>query len=548
MTAHQPFVVHADKLKACPAPLHSEVLRVKRCTASVKSDSPEWGNAHSEFNADVVAGHMEFERRKPGRRRNRRAKRGPKAMDGPGEESVPKVRGQQPKQAYVCTSCLATIMGHKAWKQHTRRCAARMAALQAVPYAVPEVCPVWSVRSNQAEEAMVFAPEVGMEVTFTLGGPARVEDAPEEAMGVMAVEDGTPVQDECSPEYGLWVRGERQWQRMEGPGAVEEPIWAGEVMEVGIGQEVVEERSESRGGTREPLQVRIERELRGGPEEEPGAGVAMEGAVQVGEPEGAEQVADEVIEWMARQLTEDEERDVEELKEGARREFGRQELPVHFHWIVAGIRKGLKKGKEEGRRKDRRRRRDIRVQTENVADSGVQSYGKRVQTDITGIDLEKMEKRAYEGIRASRKRSKAKTELESERLEVTITTERQEKEVEVVLEEVEDMPDLLAVEEGREIEEECGEVELPVLLKEVEDEPCKEEEYGLGEVGEFELGWEKALVGDLEMAGGVFGELCEAVAMVELEKWEEKGEMGDDLLTGWVLPGEGSPDGCSSPF
>ena len=50
------------------------------------------------------------------------------------------------------------------------------------------------------------------------------------------------------------------------------------------------------------------------------------------------------------------------------------------------------------------------------------------------------------------------------------------------------------------------------------------------------------------MAGGVFGELCEAAAMVELEKWGEKEEMDGDLLTGWVLPGAGSSDSCSSPF
>ena len=97
---------------------------------------------------------------------------------------------------------------------------------------------------------------------------------------------------------------------------------------------------------------------------------------------------------------------------------------------------------------------------------------------------------------------------------------------------------------------------MPVLIKEVEGEPWREEglhvevrveeeEDGLEEVEEIELGWEEALEGDLEMAGEVFGELCEAVAMVELEKREE---MEDDLLTGWMLPGAGSPDSCSSPF
>ena len=68
------------------------------------------------------------------------------------------------------------------------------------------------------------------------------------------------------------------------------------------------------------MQARIERELAGGQEEEqevgarPVVGVAAEGRVQVGEPEGAEQMTDEVIEWMARQLVEDEGKDVEKLK------------------------------------------------------------------------------------------------------------------------------------------------------------------------------------------------------------------------------------------
>jgi hypothetical protein len=46
----------------------------------------------------------------------------------------------------------------------------------------------------------------------------------------------------------------------------------------------------------------------------------------------------------------------------------------------------------------------------------------RVQTDITGTDIEKMEERAYESIRVSRKRSMIRMELESKKLEVTITT------------------------------------------------------------------------------------------------------------------------------
>ena len=385
-----------------------------------------------------------------------------------------------------------------------------------------------------------------------------MEDTPEEAMGIMVVGDGTPVLDEVSPEYGLWVRGERQGERLEGPGVAAERIRVAEVSEVGGEQGRWGEQLEDGGGARESLQARIERELAGGQEEEqevregPGVGVVVEGMVQVGEPERAEQVADEIIEWMARQLMEDEGRDVEELRERARREFGRRELPAHFHWIVAGLRKGLRKGKEEGRRRDQRRRRDIRVQTESVGGSGVQSYRVRVQTEMTGVDLEKMERRAYEGIRASRKKSKVRTEVEGERLEVTIATERTDKEVEVVLEEVEDMPELVAMEECREIEAEFEEVELPVLMKEVEGETCgegelrvevrlEEEEEGLGEVEEIELRWEEALAGDLEMAGGVFGELCEAVATVELEEWVRKEKRDDDLLTGWVLSGAGGP-------
>ena len=205
----------------------------------------------------------------------------------------------------------------------------------------------------------------------------------------------------------------------------------------------------------------------------------------------------------------------------------------------------------------RRRRRDIRVQTENVGGSAVLSWGVRVQTDMTGLDIEKMEKRAYEGIRASRKKSKSGVELSKERLEVTITAEEIEGEVEVVMDGEEGMPELLSVEELKEIEEEFGEAELPVLLREVEGEPWREvelleevrvedEECGLGEVEEIELGWEEVLAGDLKMTSGAFGELCEAVALVELEKCREMEE--EDLLTGWVLPGAGSPDCCPSLF
>ena len=313
--------------------------------------------------------------------------------------------------------------------------------------------------------------------------------------------------------------------------------------------EVGREQWEGDRGVRESLQNRIERELRSDQEE----------AVQTVEPGKVEQVIDEVVEWMVGQLMEDDGIEVQELEKGARRKFGRAELPAHLHWIVAGIKEGLEKGKEAGRRKDRRRRRDVRVQTECEGVSGVQSVGVRVQTDMTGVDLEKMERRAYEGIRESRKKSKFRTEGEVERMKVTITTEGIDKEVEVVLEEMDDMPDLVVVADCKEIEREFEEMELPVLMKEMEGEmygkeelrvkvrlELEQEECGLGEMEEIELGWEEASEGDLDMAGGRFGELCEAVAMVELEGWKGKGEMGDDLLTGWVLPVVGNPDGHSS--
>ena len=51
--------------------------------------------------------------------------------------------------------------------------------------------------------------------------------------------------------------------------------------------------------------------------EGPEVGVVTVRVVQVREPEGAAQGAEEVIQWMARQLMENEGRDVEELKERA---------------------------------------------------------------------------------------------------------------------------------------------------------------------------------------------------------------------------------------
>ena len=274
-----------------------------------------------------------------------------------------------------------------------------------------------------------------------------------------------------------------------------------------------------------------------------------EGTARAREPENAE----EVIKWMVKRLRENENVGEAELKKRTVEQFGSGKLPDHFHWIVVGMKEGLRRGREAGQQRERRRKRDIRVQTERVGGCGV-----RVQTDLTGIDIGKMEKRAYESIRASRKKSKVGSELGSEKLEVTIVVEKLESEVEVIIDREENMPDLLEVEEGIEFGEDREQGELPILSKEGEGQDGEgklgvkgaevEEESELGEMAEIELGWEEAWEGDLEMAGGAFGALCEAVAMVELEELSEKGEIEDDLLTGWELPEVGIPDGCSSPF
>ena len=129
------FVVHADKLKACQAPLQVEVLRVKRCAASGRLDSPELGNTHSEFDFNVLAGQMEAEKSQmPGKRRRRRSGRtqgaGGNEDSEVGPRGGPRNTGWLPKKAYQCPSCGGIIMGHKTWKQHVRRCAIRMAAQQ----------------------------------------------------------------------------------------------------------------------------------------------------------------------------------------------------------------------------------------------------------------------------------------------------------------------------------------------------------------------------------------------------------------------------------
>ena len=311
-----------------------------------------------------------------------------------------------------------------------------------------------------------------------------MEDAPEEVLGLMGVEEGTmmrvdegtPVLDECSPEYGLWIMGEQRWQRTGLLAAEEDPSWVDEVCGVGGGQEVVEERREGGGEARESLQARIDRELASGGElggslervSEQEVSREGERTACMREPENAE----EVIKWMVKRLMENEGVGEAELKKRTVEQFGREKLPDHFHWIVVGMKEGLRRGREAGQQRKRMRKRDIRVQTERVDGCGVS-----VQTDLTGIDVGKMEKRAYESIRASRKKSKAGSGLGSENLEVTIVAEKLENEIEVIMDRDEDMP----------------------ILVELED-------------------------------------LC------------EKGEIGDDLLTGWELPEVGNPDGCSSPF
>ena len=215
------IVVHADKLKACQAPLHSEVLRVERCTASVKADSPGWEKTHSEFNHIVVADTIQNKGMEAKRRQSRRGKKGQQSSNKPGAPMMTRTRGQQPKQPYRCTTCMAIIMGHKAWKQHSRRCAARLAALQATPLTTPEIHPVWSINSVQVEATMVFAPETGRAVAFTSGGPILAEPIPGEVMEMVTGEEGTPVQDEASPnmdcgfgesDSGRKLRG-RWWQQ-----------------------------------------------------------------------------------------------------------------------------------------------------------------------------------------------------------------------------------------------------------------------------------------------------------------------------------------------
>ena len=138
------------------------------------------------------------------------------------------------------------------------------------------------------------------------------------------------------------------------------------------------------------MQARIERELGGGQEEAqemvegPEVGVVTVRVVQVSEPEGAAQNAEEVIKWMARQLMENEGRDVEELKERAIREFGSLESLTHVHWVVMRIKEGPRRGKEYRRRRERKRGRRMNaiIQMESVRSSGVS-----VQMDDLGVLL-----------------------------------------------------------------------------------------------------------------------------------------------------------------
>ena len=134
--------------------------------------------AHSYSVVNSVADFMETSIRK--RRRDRQRK---KSSDGPKEEEGAKVRNQQTRQPYICSMCLATIMGYKSWKQHIRRCGAPRTSHFVVP--VPEASQVRRVAHNTLLDEMVFAPEAGAGVAVASGGPALVEDTPAEVMGVM---------------------------------------------------------------------------------------------------------------------------------------------------------------------------------------------------------------------------------------------------------------------------------------------------------------------------------------------------------------------------
>ena len=290
-----------------------------------------------------------------------------------------------------------------------------------------------------------------------------------EVIGGMVTGGETPTLDEVSPVYGLGVMGERQRERRLDLEGSEEPDWVQEVIGTGGHQEIEEMRMESGDEVRESLQARIDRELdgelQGAPEvsEGPKAGEAAERVVEMVEPERMAQDAEEVIGWMARRLLENEGRSIGELKESATNQFGSLETLARVQCVVMGIKEGLRRGKEIRKRKHGGRRMNARVQTEKVESCAV-----RVQTDILGMDMVRMEARAYESIRERWRKSKNKPEPEREGLEETITVEHREEETEVVVEEEENMPALLSEEEFGEIETEYGEGELPVLTREVE--------------------------------------------------------------------------------
>ena len=272
-----------------------------------------------------------------------------------------------------------------------------------------------SVTQSIPAGGMVYAPELEAETMITSGGPTLVENAPVEVMGGVVTGGETPTLDEVSPVYGLWVMGERQSERRLDLEGSEEPDWVQEVIGTGGHPEMEEMRMEKVDEVRESLQARIDRELEGEPQgapevsEGPEAGEAAERVVEMVEPERMAQDAEEVISWMARRLLENEGRSIEELKESATNQFGSLETLARVQCVVMGIKEGLRRGKEIRRRKHRGRRMNARVQTEEVESCAV-----RVQTDILGMDMVRMEARAYESIRERRRKSKSKPEPERE--------------------------------------------------------------------------------------------------------------------------------------